>query len=174
MIEPVVLEPETMFRGKQILEYWLERYQCETMSILNIYGREKFEKVYYWLLRYLSGMKWGQWMVVNKIAPDPQARRLFYYCMELIYQSDLLSQFCFEKNDSELRIYMVEPTEDEKKKKGIFYGNRTYLLIDWYTRIKLAQETNLETDIDPSLFGFVNENENENQDENQNENYNDN
>jgi len=171
MIDPVILEPDTMFRGKQILEYWLERYQCETMAMLDIHGREKFEKVYYWLLRYLSGMKWGQWMVVNKIAPDPQARRLFYYCFELIYQSDLLSQFCFEKHDDELRICMVEPTEEEKKKKGVFYGNRTYLLIDWYTRIKLAQGTNLATDIDPALFGFeTNDNECQNDNENEYEN----
>lgn len=156
MIDPVPLEPCTMFRGKQLLECWLKRYECETRDMLRIHGREKLEKVYYWVFRYVSGMTWGQWMVVDKIAPEGQQRRLFYWCMELIYQGDLLSQFRFERVGKELRIVVVEPTKEQQESPmSVLYGNRRYLLIDWYDRIKNHSE--MYPDIDPELFGFENE-----------------
>ncbi len=119
---PYILEPDTLFRGKYLLPYWLEQYQSETLALIELHGQEKVWKVYDWVFRYMQSMCWGQWLVVEKIAPDSSARRLLYWCMELIYQSDIVSQFRVERVGDETRVVSVEPDPQRINRHDICMG----------------------------------------------------
>lgn len=149
---PYILEPNTLFRGKFLLSTWLEEYQCETLALIREHGAEKVWKVYDWVFRYMQSMRWGQWLVVEKIAPDAKARRLLYWCMEVIYQSDLISKFRVEHTEGETRVVSVEPDPDRKKKHAIFMGADRYLLIDWCGRLR--QDPKCDPDINPEWLGL--------------------
>lgn len=149
---PYILEPDTLFRGKYLLPYWLEQFQCETLALIELHGQEKVRKVYDWVFKYMQSMRWGQWLVVEKIAPDASARRLLYWCMELIYQSDLISQFRVEKSDGETRVVSVEPDPERREKFAIFMGEDRYLLADWYRRLR--DNPQCDSEIRPEWLGL--------------------
>lgn len=91
------LNSETMFRGRCLPDF-LRTYQDHFAWIIQEYGRERFDRVYDWIFNLLTTqMSFGQWIVVEKICPDPHLRPLLYFVLELIYQSDMLSQFHFER-----------------------------------------------------------------------------
>lgn len=135
-----------MFRGKNLPQFFRE-YQEYYALLLRKHGQDKVVKVYLWLFRFLSGMQWGQWMVLEKVCPDPANRGLFYWCFECIYESDLLSQYEFrtertEDGASETRIYVVEPDADRQERLKDFFSGRRYRLIDWYTRLLADPRSN--------------------------------
>lgn len=143
---------DNLFRGKRLLHIWLEENQDEFRSLVALHGREKFNRVYDWTFRYMSAMRFGQWLVIEKIAPSPEARRLFLFVMELIYQSDLVSHFRVERKDGETHVVMVEPTEEKKKSLAILLGNGSYILADWYGR--LLADPNADDSIRPEWLGL--------------------
>ena len=123
-----------MFRGKCLPQFFQE-YQEYYALLVGKHGRDKVYKVYVWLFKFLSSLQWGQWMVLDKICPDIYNRGLFFWCFECIYESDLLSQFSFRTVDGETRIYVLEPTEEQRKELPFMFGERKYRLIDWYSRL---------------------------------------
>lgn len=151
------LTRDDMFRGKN-LPQWLKLYQDDFDNIILVYGRDKFEKVYNWVFRELGKLQWGQWWVVGKICPKEEDLHLFYFCIEMIYQSSLLCSLRFEdvKSDDgkikETRIVVDAPPETIQKTASIFFSGRKYLLVDWYNKIKYSPDCC--PDIDPQLFGF--------------------
>lgn len=133
-------DERNMFRGKN-LPLFLRTYQEYYALLLGKHGRGKVRTVYNWLFRFLQQMQWGQWMVLEKVCPKAENRGLFYWCFEMIYQSDLLSQYEFRTERTEdggyieTRIYVVEPDADRQERlKGVFSG-RHYRLVDWYNRL---------------------------------------
>lgn len=143
-----------MFRGKYILPVWLRKTAPIYRKLIEQFGREKVDAVYAFFFKFVSNMKWGQWMVLDKVCPDLEKRQLFYWVMELIYQSDLLSQFRFEyhpipdKPDlREVRIVIVAPPDELQKKWEPFLGKDRYLYIDWYGRFRCDPSCN--PDINP-------------------------
>ena len=145
------LTERQMFRGKN-LPGFLEARQYEFAFLLDTYGREKFDKVYGYFFRKLASMQWGQWIVVEKACPKEEDRHLFRFVVELIYQSDILSRFRFEWLEGETRIHIDPPSEEQQKKWGVFLGNRRYLLIDWYGRLR--RDPGCNADINPEWLGL--------------------
>lgn len=123
-----------MFRGKCLPQFFQE-YQEYYALLVGKHGRDKVHKVYAWLFKFLSSLQWGQWMVLDKICPDIDNRGLFFWCFECIYESDLLSQFEFRSVDGEARIYVLEPTDEQKERWKALLSARSYSLIDWYSRL---------------------------------------
>lgn len=158
---PYILEPNTLFQGKYLLPYWLKQYQCETLALIEQHGQEKVWKVYDWVFKYMQSMHWGQWLVIEKIAPDPTAQRLLYWCMELIYQSDLISQFRVERKDGETRVVSVEPDQEHKKRYSVFIGQGKYLLVDWFGRLRQDPKSNRE--VQPEWIGLASADESSDQ-----------
>lgn len=130
-----------MFRGKNLPQFFKE-YQEYYALLVTKHGLEKIQKVYAWLFKFLSAMQWGQWMVLDKMCPDIDNRGLFFWCFECIYESDLFSQYEFRTVDDETRIYVVEPTDEQKEKWKDFLGDRRYRLIDWYERLQQNPKSN--------------------------------
>ena len=164
------LNSETMFRGRCLPDF-LRTYQDHFAWIIQEYGRERFDRVYDWIFNLLTTqMSFGQWIVVEKICPDPHLRPLLYFVLELIYQSDMLSQFHFERcvtapsnlsnpsnlaNSSnqkvtELRVIMDPPPHNIRR--ILAPGSIRYPLVDWYSRLRLDPHCDLE--IDPSWLGL--------------------
>lgn len=155
------MSPENMFRGKHLPSF-LEQQAPLYRQLVEQHGLEKVVKVYDYFFAFMSRMIWGQWMVLDKVCPDVQMRQLFYWVVECIYQSDLISQFCFEYHDlpsdpsrREVRIVCVEPTADQLKRWRPFLPmmstdqfSRRYSLIDWYGRLR--QDPKSLPDVDPS------------------------
>lgn len=140
----------TMFAGKN-LPLFLEETAPMFRSLVELHGREKVDKVYRYFFDFVSRMKWGQWMVLTKVCPDHDDRQLFYWVMELIYQSDLCSQMRWKwapvGDKDELRILVVPPTPEQIKRWAPFIGQDCYLYIDWYGR--LLRDPNCHPDIKP-------------------------
>ena len=161
------LNSETMFRGRYLPDF-LRTYQDHFAWIIQEYGRERFDRVYDWIFNLLTTqMSFGQWIVVEKICPDPHLRPLLYFVLELIYQSDMLSQFHFERcvtapsnlsnlsNSSnpkvtELRVIMDPPPPNIRR--ILAPGSIRYPLVDWYSRLRL--DPYCDPDIDPSWLGL--------------------
>ena len=142
---------DMMFRGKCLPEF-LERTAPMFRSLVQEHGRAKVDAVYRYFFNFVSRMKWGQWMVLTKVCPDHNARHLFYWVMELIYQSDLCSQMRWEwapagPGKEELRLVVVPPTPEQAQQCAPFLGNEHYLYIDWYGR--LLNDPNCHPDIKP-------------------------
>lgn len=144
-----------MFRGKYTLPVWLRMSAPLFRRLIEQHGREKVDAVYAFFFKFVQNMQWGQWMVLDKVCPDEEKRQLFYWVMELIYQSDLLSQFRFEYHPipdkpelREVRIVMVAPPERIQQKWAPMLGTNRYLFIDWYGR--LCQDPMSHPDIDPA------------------------
>lgn len=148
------LGPSRMFRGKYTLPVWLSKSAPLYRQLIEQHGREKVDAVYAFFFKFVQRMKWGQWMVLDKVCPDLEKRQLFYWVMEMIYQSDLLSKFRFEYHHihdkqelREVRIVLVAPTDEQKKKWQPMLGQNTYLFIDWYRR--LCRDPKCDPDINP-------------------------
>lgn len=129
------LSPDDMFRGKN-LPLFLERYQDDLHDILSVHGQEKFERVYNWVFREIGKLQWGQWWVLDKVCPKEEDRHLFFYILELIYQSTLLCRLRFERVDDVVRIHVDAPSEIQQERLGIFFADRKYVYVDWYNRYK--------------------------------------
>ena len=125
---------DNMFRGKNLPQF-LRQYREYYALLVGKHGRDKVLKVYTWLFKFLSSLHWGQWMVLDKVCPDLANRGLFYWCFECIYESDLLSQYEFRRVDGEERIYVVEPSEEQRERLKDFLPDGQYRLIDWYGRL---------------------------------------
>lgn len=173
------LNSETMFRGRCLPDF-LRTYQDHFAWIIQEYGRERFDRVYDWIFNlFTTQMSFGQWIVVEKICPDPHLRPLLYFVLELIYQSDMLSQFHFERcvpapsnlstsptpsnspsspsqpslatpKVSELRVIMDPPPPNIRR--ILAPGSIRYPLVDWYSRLRL--DPYCDPDIDPSWLGL--------------------
>lgn len=150
------LGPSRMFRGKYTLPVWLRRTAPLYRQLVEQFGREQISKVYDYFFAFVSRMQWGQWMVLDKVCPDLDKRQLFYWVIELIYQSDLLSQFRFEfhpipGNDErqEVRIVVVPPPDRLKEQWAPFLGSDSrYIYIDWYNR--LLRDPRSNPDVNPA------------------------
>lgn len=159
------LNEDTMFRGRFLPDF-LRSYQDHFAWMIREYGRDRFNRVYDWLFNLLSTqMCFGQWIVVEKICPDKQLRPLLYFSLELIYQSDLFSQFHFERCVSapsspssgssasrvtELRVVMDPPSPAIRA--ILAPGSVRYPLVDWYSRLRL--DPHCDPDIDPEWLGL--------------------
>ena len=148
------LGPSRMFRGKYTLPVWLRKSAPLYRQLIEQHGREKVDAVYTFFFKFVSNMKWGQWMVLDKVCPKVEDRQLFYWVMEMIYQSDLCSQMRFEYRDipdkpelREVRIVVVAPPDELKKKWEPFLGKDRYLYIDWYHR--LCRDPDCDPDFKP-------------------------
>lgn len=149
---------DTMFRGK-FLPSFIEQSAPLYRRLIEQHGVEKVYKVYDYFFAFVSRMKWGQWMVLTRVCPDRDARQLFYWVMECIYQSDLCSQMRWEwakiepskkvsdGPQEELRLVIVEPTPEQKQRLGLFMGDNCYLYIDWFGRLRT--DPNCHPDINP-------------------------
>lgn len=143
-----VLGPDTMFRGKNLLLF-LEQQAPLFRRLVEQYGIEKVNKVYDYFFAFTARLKWGQWMVLSKVCPDRGQRMLFFWAMEMIYQSDLLSQFRFDyvsldRSRQEVRLLIVPPVESVRQ-QWIDLGlvaNDHYKLYDWYGNYRLNQDIN--------------------------------
>lgn len=160
---------KNMFRGKNLAQFFRE-YQEYYALLVAKHGRDKVLKVYTWLFKFVSSLQWSQWVVLDKVCPDPENRGLFYWCFECIYESDLLSQYEFRAENGEKRIYVVEPTAEQQERWKDFLHGRRYMLIDWYTR--LLAEPRCNPDIRPEWL-MLGENDGDSDDtDNNNENEN--
>lgn len=155
--------PRTMFRGRHLPTFF-ERTAPVYRELVERHGVEKVCKVYDYFFSFMSNMRWGQYMVVGKVCPDVSMRKLFYWVVECIYQSDLISMFRFVwkppfTSDASaatvhsLCIECVEPTTDQTQHWQWFLphdadGNlrRTYSLIDWFGRLRRDPKSLPEVD----------------------------
>ena len=126
------LTRDVMFDGKNLVAFW-EQYRYFYKFLIERYGIEKMLKVYNWTFRMLQNMEFGQWAILDKICPDKDNRFLLYFCLEHIYQSDMLSQFAWEED----KLVCVEPTKKQRKRCREFYSadGRHYILNDWFNRL---------------------------------------
>lgn len=139
-----------MFRGKYLPSFF-ERFAPAYKRIIEQHGIEKVYKVYDYFFAFMSRMQWGQWMVVDKVCPDVSMRQLFYWVVECIYESDLISQFRFawkeDTPNASLVIECVAPTAEQMKRwqyvlpsvtapDGKVQFLRRYSLIDWFSRLR--------------------------------------
>ncbi len=153
------LTEKNMFRGKNLMQFF-KTYQDYYALLLEIHGEEKIIQVYKWMFRFLSQMQWGQWLVVQKICPKREMRGLFYWSLECIYQSDLLSQMEFDKIDSQdgnrqLIVRLLEPTDEQKEQWRAFLPaeKRSYNFIDWYSR--LLENPQSHPDFNPDWLQLI-------------------
>lgn len=144
------MDESIMFSGKYIGgDGFIEVFRDEYLRLIKLFGREKFDKVYDWTFKLLSGMSWEQWIVVERVCPDVSQLPLFYFCVEMVYQSDLFSQFCFkhvEGSDgkTETRIVMLPPLDVHRERCSIFLGHNRYRLIDAYARLRATDRFRMD------------------------------
>ena len=138
-----LLDKSTMFRGKS-LPGFLQRYQMLYEAIVAEDGIDKVLRVYDYTFKLLSGMQWGQYMRLSRVCPDLAKRQLFFWCIEMIYQSDLISQMKFAVRDGEDVIEIVPPSQDSQQRLSICFGDKRYLYIDWYRRLLADPKCNDE------------------------------
>lgn len=139
-----------MLRGKYLPGFF-EQYAPLYRWLVQEHGQEKVWQVYDYFFGFVSKLQWGQWMVLEKVCPKVEMRQLFYWVMECIYQSDLCSQMRWEWADAprekasetgagepkqELRLVVVPPTPEQMKRWEPFLGQRRYLYIDWFGRLR--------------------------------------
>lgn len=136
-----------MFHGKN-MPLFLRRYEGLYREMVEIHGIEKVRKTYYYFFNLCQKMQWGQWFVLNKMCSKPHDRLLLFWVMEMIYQSDLLSDFRFEHHPTddkavdEVRIVVVAPSEERLKRQSVFFVGRHYVLNDWYGRLLYDPKSN--------------------------------
>lgn len=172
----LTLGTDNMFRGKYLPGFF-EQYAPLYRWLVQEHGQEKVWQVYDYFFGFVSKLQWGQWMVLDKVCPKVEMRQLFYWVMECIYQSDLCSQMRWEwaapsgkpsgTVADELRIVVVEPPAELMKKWEPFLGQRRYLYIDWFGRLR--RDPGCNADIKPewlmlevqSEWGSVGEQQND-------------